>query len=228
MARGQWRPKLLSYAQQQPAGAVEAASRAALKALRAFRPPPEGSGSGPGAAEGPLKEALGALTALKGVGPATASALLSAARPYDLPYMGDEALAVAVGRKGDYTDKAYLDLARALRAKARALGAAGGAAEGAAGGAGSSGSGQGEPAGEGAGGSGGEGGGGAWGAADVERCLWAAGVLGAGGSGGGGGGAKGKAAAVAGGAAGGAGKGKRKGSGAGGAAAGSGKGKKRK
>ncbi|GFR50635.1 hypothetical protein Agub_g12733, partial [Astrephomene gubernaculifera] len=55
---------------------------------------------------------------------ATASALLCAARPPLVPYMGDEALEVCMpagARRADYSLKAYLELYVLLRDKARGL-----------------------------------------------------------------------------------------------------------
>ncbi|WIA43755.1 hypothetical protein OEZ86_010180 [Tetradesmus obliquus] len=100
---GKWRPRLLDYAkaatEQQDSATAAAAAAAA-----------------PGAAA--VKAALDALTVLKGVGPATASAALAAADASgSTPYMGDEALQAACGGR-DYTAKAYLQLLDALRAKA--------------------------------------------------------------------------------------------------------------
>ena len=58
---------------------------------------------------------------MQGVGPATASLILSACNA-DVPYMGDEALEAQSRQKArEYTLKRYLDLASALRAKAETL-----------------------------------------------------------------------------------------------------------
>ncbi|GLI63846.1 hypothetical protein VaNZ11_006948, partial [Volvox africanus] len=80
------------------------------------------AGGAVGAPDIALRSAMDALTALKGVGPATASALLSAACP-QVPYMGDEALATCLpaGRQSDYSLRAYLELASKLQQKARQL-----------------------------------------------------------------------------------------------------------
>ncbi|EFJ49065.1 hypothetical protein VOLCADRAFT_90312 [Volvox carteri f. nagariensis] len=123
LARGQWRPRLLSYAREQPEGAVEAASAKALATMRDYLPPHAAADAATSAAasattakqhcDTALRTAVEALTALKGVGPATASALLSAACPY-VPYMGDEALATCLpaGRQSDYSIKASASEAR--------------------------------------------------------------------------------------------------------------------
>ncbi|PNW78159.1 hypothetical protein CHLRE_10g466400v5 [Chlamydomonas reinhardtii] len=215
LARGKWRPRLAAFALEQPDGAVEAASGAALTQLAAYVRLMQASSASPATSASPstsapatstaaaaaLRGALDALTALKGVGPATASALLSAAAPGGLlPYMGDEALAVAGGGGGrkpeDYSVKAYLQLVAALQAKAEALrprssGSSSGGSGGAGGGALTAGS----------SGSGGAGTAGALGAAELERCLWVAALLSGGGRGGaaagaaGGGSGRGAAAA---------------------------------
>ncbi|PNH10158.1 hypothetical protein TSOC_003116 [Tetrabaena socialis] len=153
LARGTWRPQLQAYARGQAVGAVEAASRKALALLRDYAAPSShegtsavptaapastsrpasgvcGSAGAPGSdehADSILQEALAALTELKGVGPATASALLSAASPRLAPYMGDEAMAAVLppGRKVEYTVRAYKELASALRRKAEQLSSGG-------------------------------------------------------------------------------------------------------
>ncbi|KAK9826454.1 hypothetical protein WJX81_000086 [Elliptochloris bilobata] len=108
LARSKWRPRLQAYVEALPAEAVVEASTAAFAAL------------GPSAEnEAALKSAINALTVLKGVGPATASAVLSAGDSA-APFMSDEALAMLGGSKA-YTLKKYLELAAALQAKAREL-----------------------------------------------------------------------------------------------------------
>ena len=60
------------------------------------------------------------MVAPQGVGPATASAMLTAASP-SLPFMSDEALAAALPGRPDYTIKKYLQLVQVLRSKAESL-----------------------------------------------------------------------------------------------------------
>ena len=93
-----------------PEAAVRAASSAAFAAL-----PAAGGGGG-------LAAALAALhKPLKGVGPATASAVLAAWAPAQVAFMSDEALEVVVGSRG-YTDAECVALSAACAAKAEALG----------------------------------------------------------------------------------------------------------
>lgn len=107
LARGTPRPALLGYARAQAEGDVAAAGRAAAAAL----------GSGDLASVG---AALDALCALRGVGPATAAALLTAADP-TIPPLGDEAAAVVHGVR-EYTRGAVLAVTKACRERAKGLG----------------------------------------------------------------------------------------------------------
>ncbi|XP_020105184.1 uncharacterized protein LOC109721803 [Ananas comosus] len=102
LSRGQWRPRLMGYAEALGEAEVEAASRAAFAAI------PD------------LARAVSELTALKGVGPATASAILAAFAPEIAPFMSDEAMMVAMGNK-EYTLKHYLAFAEKLQKKAKEL-----------------------------------------------------------------------------------------------------------
>eukprot|EP00195_Chlamydomonas_chlamydogama_P011451 CAMPEP_0202903554 /NCGR_PEP_ID=MMETSP1392-20130828/25132_1 /ASSEMBLY_ACC=CAM_ASM_000868 /TAXON_ID=225041 /ORGANISM="Chlamydomonas chlamydogama, Strain SAG 11-48b" /LENGTH=303 /DNA_ID=CAMNT_0049590789 /DNA_START=42 /DNA_END=953 /DNA_ORIENTATION=- len=109
LTHGKWRPKLLEYAKDQDEKDVKEISEKALKALQ---------GCVPGQRD-KVQSALQTLTALKGVGPATASAVLAAACPH-VPFMSDEALEAAVGKR-DYTVKVYMSLVEALQNKAQQL-----------------------------------------------------------------------------------------------------------
>lgn len=59
------------------------------------------------------------------MGPATASALLTAAEP-SFPYMSDEAMDVSLKRPREYTIKRYVEYAAAIRQKAQELSSKGG------------------------------------------------------------------------------------------------------
>ena len=107
MARGVWRARNLHLARSNAPHEVEAASRAAFAAVPDERVP------------------LKLLGGLKGVGPATASAVLAAYRPDVYPFFDDVVAAQVPGLvAGEFTLKAYLAYAAALRARAAALGVA--------------------------------------------------------------------------------------------------------
>eukprot|EP00803_Ostreobium_quekettii_P002260 evm.model.scf_410.5 EVM.evm.TU.scf_410.5 scf_410:42674-43833(+) len=110
LKRGRFRPRLLGYARGQGEGDVRSASAEAYGMLA--------TGAG---GEGALRRALARLCELKGVGPATASALLAAFDP-SCPFMSDEALRAALGGAREYTAGRYMELAAALRSKAEQLG----------------------------------------------------------------------------------------------------------
>lgn len=105
LSRGKWRPRLLDFVALLDGAAVESASRRAFAAL------PD------------LAAAISALASLKGVGPATASAVLAAYAPDVAPFMSDEAMVAAVGNAKDYTLKQYLLFAGKLQKKAKELSA---------------------------------------------------------------------------------------------------------
>ncbi|KAL6843622.1 hypothetical protein ACP4OV_026684 [Aristida adscensionis] len=103
LSRGKWRPRLMDFVKGLDDAAVESASRKAFAAL------PE------------LGRAVAELTVLKGVGPATASAVLAAYAPDVAPFMSDEAMVAALGNAKEYTLKQYLAFADKLQAKAKEL-----------------------------------------------------------------------------------------------------------
>ncbi|TKV91582.2 hypothetical protein SEVIR_9G106300v4 [Setaria viridis] len=72
LSRGKWRPRLMDFVKGLDDAVVESASRKAFAAL------PD------------LSRAITELTVLKGVGPATASAVLAAYAPDVAPFMSDE------------------------------------------------------------------------------------------------------------------------------------------
>ena len=90
LARGTWRPRLLDFAKAARQSDVAAAAAAAAEALEA----------------GEVGAAVDALCVLKGVGPATATALLSAADP-SIPFLSDEALVAVLGAR-EYSKPAAL------------------------------------------------------------------------------------------------------------------------
>lgn len=112
LTRGKWRPRLLSFVSSLDETSVKAASQKAFAAL------PD------------LKDAVNALSTLKGVGPATASAVLAAFDPHIAPFMSDEAMVAALGSSKEYTLKQYLVFAERLQNKAKELNSKGHVKEG--------------------------------------------------------------------------------------------------
>ncbi|KAM0949937.1 hypothetical protein DsansV1_C05g0058121 [Dioscorea sansibarensis] len=92
LSRGKWRPRLLDFVSSLDESQVEIASRQAFQCL------PD------------LSKAICELTVLKGVGPATASAVLAAYAPEVAPFMSDEAVSASMGSLKDYSLKQYLEL----------------------------------------------------------------------------------------------------------------------
>ena len=72
LSRGKWRPRLLDFVSSLNDDVVKSASRKAFESL------PD------------VSKAVKELTVLKGVGPATASAILAAHAPHITPFMSDE------------------------------------------------------------------------------------------------------------------------------------------
>ncbi|ERN18516.1 hypothetical protein AMTRI_Chr12g272380 [Amborella trichopoda] len=103
LTRGKWRPRLMSFVSSLDEEQVKYASEKAFGSL------PD------------LSEAVSALTTLKGVGPATASAILASYAPHIAPFMSDEAMLAALGNAKEYTLKQYLSFAEKLQAKAKEL-----------------------------------------------------------------------------------------------------------
>ncbi|XP_076959943.1 uncharacterized protein LOC143636169 [Bidens hawaiensis] len=107
LTRGKWRPRLLDFVSSLDEETVKSASQKAFEAL------PD------------VSKAVSELTVLKGVGPATASAVLAAYAPDVAPFMSDEAMVAALGNSKDYTLKQYLVFVDKLQAKAKDLSADG-------------------------------------------------------------------------------------------------------
>jgi len=123
MMRGKFRPRLQQYADAADGDEVVDASSAAFAAAQLVTQRLLTDGKQAQRARGAVLGALSPLTAIKGVGPATASGLLVAANPW-LPYMVDEAVELVGERK--YTAEVYADFCLAMARRAAALGARGG------------------------------------------------------------------------------------------------------
>ncbi|XP_022139314.1 uncharacterized protein LOC111010256 [Momordica charantia] len=103
LTRGKWRPRLLDFVSSLDESLVKLASQKAFQCL------PD------------ISKAVSELTPLKGVGPATASAVLAAYAPDVAPFMSDEAMEAALGNSKDYSLKQYLSFANTLQEKAKEL-----------------------------------------------------------------------------------------------------------
>ncbi|KAL7127613.1 hypothetical protein ABFS83_14G264300 [Erythranthe nasuta] len=103
LARGKWRPRLLSFVSSLDDAAVRDASGKAFASL------PD------------VSKSVSELTVLKGVGPATASAVLAAYAPDVAPFMSDEAMVAVVGDSKDYSLKRYVVFAEKMQIKAKEL-----------------------------------------------------------------------------------------------------------
>ncbi|KAH6785052.1 hypothetical protein C2S51_037507 [Perilla frutescens var. frutescens] len=103
LARGKWRPRLLSFVSSLNDAVVRDASGKAFAAL------PD------------VSKAVSELTVLKGVGPATTSAVLAAYAPDVAPFMSDEAMVTALGDSKDYSLKRYVAFVEKMQAKAKEL-----------------------------------------------------------------------------------------------------------
>eukprot|EP00640_Fibrocapsa_japonica_P005129 CAMPEP_0113936432 /NCGR_PEP_ID=MMETSP1339-20121228/3347_1 /TAXON_ID=94617 /ORGANISM="Fibrocapsa japonica" /LENGTH=203 /DNA_ID=CAMNT_0000938905 /DNA_START=25 /DNA_END=633 /DNA_ORIENTATION=+ /assembly_acc=CAM_ASM_000762 len=111
LRKGKFRP-LMRLIRQNTESQVQSCSQAAFLKLL----PASGTKHKPEVAEA-VKE----LSKLRGVGPATASAVLAAYCPEECPFMSDEALE-AVNGKREYTLSAYISLRDGLCEKATNLG----------------------------------------------------------------------------------------------------------
>ncbi|KAH9625449.1 hypothetical protein KSS87_023316 [Heliosperma pusillum] len=94
LTRGKFRPRLLDYVASLDEEVVKLASQKAFLSL------PDD-----------LSKAVSELTVLKGIGPATASAVLAVYAPDVAPFMSDEAMEAVLGHSKDYSLKQYLLLA---------------------------------------------------------------------------------------------------------------------
>ncbi|MBA0671497.1 hypothetical protein Gotri_014422 [Gossypium trilobum] len=101
LTRGKLRPRLLNFVSSLDDSSVQSVSQKAFLSL------PD------------ISKAISQLTVLKGVGPATASAVLAAYAPETAPFMSDEAMVAALGSSKDYSLKQYLLFVEKLQSKSK-------------------------------------------------------------------------------------------------------------
>ncbi len=119
--RGKWRPRLQNLVKENTPEQISDASLRSFNILAKYKDTDVVPASA-------LKEALAPLEELKGIGPATASACVSAAH-FSIPFMSDEAMLTSLGSKG-YTVKVAVEFTTALQKKAKELSAAAGGSGG--------------------------------------------------------------------------------------------------
>ncbi|KAK4050611.1 hypothetical protein OIV83_003337 [Microbotryomycetes sp. JL201] len=113
LARGKWRPRLEQLAASNPDSVVQSVTSQAITTLSK----PSDESSSPSLTT--TLEAIQQLSTLKGIGPATASAISAAVSPDSIPFMSDELMHACFGKqtKIDYTSKAYEKLVKAVNDK---------------------------------------------------------------------------------------------------------------
>ena len=112
MSRGKVRPNLLNYAKAHSEATVKDATRDAIARLRSASRTED------------IPKALEPVVKLKGVGPATASAVLACADD-SVPFMCDDLIAVALGNLPSsvrYSESSFVELCDVARRKGRKVG----------------------------------------------------------------------------------------------------------
>jgi hypothetical protein len=104
LAREKWRPRLVSLIESNSEEAVVEVTTRSIEGCDIDAP----------------RKAMEVLCELKGVGPATASLILSAIFPDRVPFLTDEASEILGLGKPDYTHKAYAAYFDAIRERAKA------------------------------------------------------------------------------------------------------------
>lgn len=104
--RGKDRPTLMSLVRQNSESSVSTVSAASFKLAN----------------EKHWREAITKMAELRGIGPATSTAILAALYPAGVVFMADEVIEAATGRKREYTMKSYDETFSCLSAKKKKLG----------------------------------------------------------------------------------------------------------
>lgn len=121
LARGQMRP-LQKLVESNSTGAVESATTRCLESILASSSSSSSSTPSSSSTSINWENGLTALCELKGIGVATATAILSVFVPEHCPFMADEVIdAAVIDEKRDYTLKIYKKLQRLLVQKAEEL-----------------------------------------------------------------------------------------------------------
>lgn len=113
LARGKWRPRLKELITMNTPRVVQVETKKAIRQLMK---------------KDDLTSAIQAMCNLKGVGPAMASAVLSATMPDSIPYMSDECMLSLPGmsdRSIDYTVAEYLKMVKHVRRASKRLASSG-------------------------------------------------------------------------------------------------------
>ncbi|KAL5249746.1 hypothetical protein ACHWQZ_G018541 [Mnemiopsis leidyi] len=108
MRRGQFRPTLMGLIRRNNPSCVE---KTTCQAIALVEKSVEN-----------IPEAFKVIEGLYGVGPATASLILSVVLPDHVPFMSDEAMDASIGLPRSYTSSRYAQYQKALSAKAEELG----------------------------------------------------------------------------------------------------------
>ena len=108
LRRGQFRPTLMGLIRRNSPSSVKEVTK---KAICLVTESPKN-----------VVEAFKILEGLQGVGPATASLILSVILPRNVPFMSDEAMDASIGLPRSYTASRYEKFRKAMAAKAKELG----------------------------------------------------------------------------------------------------------
>lgn len=108
LRRGQFRPTLMGLIKRNSAPSVEENSQKAISIIKTSHKN--------------IPEAFKCLEKLHGVGPATASLILSIVAPEHVPFMSDEAMDASIGLPRSYTAGRFEKFQKALLSKSKKLG----------------------------------------------------------------------------------------------------------